>query len=160
KTLKVRFRSDGEPFAMMNPPASMAAAITSRLKSMANLASAERRTPRAGRIRCTRQARRLGPRRPTIPRGGALETTVLRILDPRPINVERGTRGFHEDTRTLWKKVIDAPHGIVLVTGPTGSGKTTTLYSSLRQLDKNSMNISTVEDPVEYHLDGITQTQV
>jgi type II secretory ATPase GspE/PulE/Tfp pilus assembly ATPase PilB-like protein len=96
----------------------------------------------------------------TLPCGAGREKTVMRILDTRSINVELENLGFHEDTLTLWKKVVDAPHGIVLVTGPTGSGKTTTLYSSIRQLDKNTMNISTVEDPVEYHLDGITQTQV
>ena len=85
---------------------------------------------------------------------------MLRILDTKSINVQLEDLGFHEDTLAVWKKLVDSPHGIVLVTGPTGSGKTTTLYSSLRQLDKNSMNISTVEDPIEYHLDGITQTQV
>ncbi len=88
------------------------------------------------------------------------EKVVLRILDARSISVELEQLGFDENTYTIWKKQVDSPHGIVLVTGPTGSGKTTTLYASLRQLDKNSMNICTVEDPVEYHLDGITQTQV
>jgi type IV pilus assembly protein PilB len=159
KKLKVRFRIDGELFEMMNPPASMAAAITSRLKIMANLDISERRLPQDGRIRCTVQGRKLDLRMSTLPSGGG-EKTVMRILDTKSINVALEDLGFHEDTLTLWKKLIDAPHGIVLVTGPTGSGKTTTLYSSLRQLDKNTMNVSTVEDPVEYHLDGITQTQV
>ncbi|MFN0133490.1 MAG: GspE/PulE family protein [Phycisphaerales bacterium] len=158
KKLKVRFRIDGELYEMMNPPASMSAAITSRLKIMANLDIAERRLPQDGRIRCTVQGRKLDLRVSTLP-VNAGEKTVMRILDTRSINVQLEDLGFHEDTLAIWKKLIDAPHGIVLVTGPTGSGKTTTLYSSLRQLDKNAMNISTVEDPVEYHLDGITQTQ-
>jgi type II secretory ATPase GspE/PulE/Tfp pilus assembly ATPase PilB-like protein len=138
----------------------MAAAITSRLKIMANLDISERRVPQDGRIRCTVQGRKLDLRMSTLPCGSGLEKTVMRILDTRSINVELENLGFHEQTLDLWRKMVDAPHGIVLVTGPTGSGKTTTLYSSIRQLDKNSMNISTVEDPVEYHLDGITQTQV
>jgi type II secretory ATPase GspE/PulE/Tfp pilus assembly ATPase PilB-like protein len=87
------------------------------------------------------------------------EKTVMRILDQRAISVELENLGFDDATLATWRKQIDAPHGIVLVTGPTGSGKTTTLYASLRQLDKNTMNVSTVEDPVEYHLEGITQTQ-
>lgn len=159
KKLKVRFRIDGELYEMMNPPASMAAAITSRLKIMANLDISERRIPQDGRIRCTVQGRKLDLRMSTLPVNGG-EKVVMRILDTKSINVQLEDLGFHEDTLAIWKKMVDAPHGIVLVTGPTGSGKTTTLYSSLRQLDKNSMNISTVEDPVEYHLDGIVQTQV
>jgi type IV pilus assembly protein PilB len=159
KKLKVRFRIDGELYESMNPPASMAAAITSRLKIMANLDISERRTPQDGRIRCTVQGRKLDLRMSTLPVGSG-EKTVLRILDTKSINVQLEELGFHDETLAIWKKMVDSPHGIVLVTGPTGSGKTTTLYSSLRQLDKNSMNISTVEDPVEYHLDGITQTQV
>jgi type IV pilus assembly protein PilB len=103
--------------------------------------------------------RALDLRMSTIPSGHG-EKTVLRILDSRSISVELNQLGFHEDQMTIWKKVIDAPHGINLVTGPTGSGKTTTLYASLRTLDKNSMNVCTVEDPIEYHLDGITQTQM
>jgi type IV pilus assembly protein PilB len=158
KKLKVRFRIDGELFESMNPPVSMAAAITSRLKIMANLDISERRTPQDGRIRCVVQGRKLDLRMSTLPCGYG-EKTVLRILDTKSINVELDHLGFDLDTLSIWKKQIDAPHGIVLVTGPTGSGKTTTLYSSLRQIDKDSMNVSTVEDPIEYHLDGITQTQ-
>ncbi len=158
KKLKVRFRIDGELFEMMNPPASMASAITSRLKIMANLDISERRLPQDGRIRCQVAGRKLDLRMSTLPTPAG-EKTVMRILDQRSISVELENLGFDENTLVSWKKAIDAPHGIVLVTGPTGSGKTTTLYASLRQLDKNSMNISTVEDPVEYHLDGITQTQ-
>jgi type IV pilus assembly protein PilB len=87
------------------------------------------------------------------------EKTVMRILDSRSINVSLDDLGFSEDALTIWKKQIDQPHGIILVTGPTGSGKTTTLYSSIRQMDTRRMNISTVEDPIEYNLQGITQIQ-
>jgi type IV pilus assembly protein PilB len=159
KKLKVRFRIDGELFEMMNPPATMSAAITSRLKIMANLDISERRLPQDGRIRCTVAGRKLDLRMSTLPNTYG-EKTVMRILDTRSINVELDQLGFDEDSFQIWKKAIDAPHGIVLVTGPTGSGKTTTLYASLRQIDKNTMNVSTVEDPVEYHLEGITQTQM
>jgi type IV pilus assembly protein PilB len=158
KKLKVRFRIDGELYESMNPPASMGAAITSRLKIMANLDISERRLPQDGRIRCTVSGRKLDLRMSTLPTGYG-EKVVMRILDTRSINVELENLGFDENTLLIWRKQIDAPHGIILVTGPTGSGKTTTLYSSLRQIDKTSMNVSTVEDPIEYHLDGITQTQ-
>ncbi|MBC7835566.1 MAG: Flp pilus assembly complex ATPase component TadA [Phycisphaerales bacterium] len=158
KKLKVRFRIDGELYETMNPPASMGAAITSRLKIMANLDIAERRLPQDGRIRCTVQGRKLDLRLSSLPTGYG-EKIVMRILDTRSINVGLEELGFDESTLTIWKKQVESPHGIVLVTGPTGSGKTTTLYSSLRQIDKGSMNVSTVEDPIEYHLEGITQTQ-
>ncbi len=155
----MRFRIDGELFEMMNPPASMSAAITSRLKIMANLDISERRLPQDGRIRCKVAGRQLDLRMSTLPNTHG-EKTVMRILDQRAISVELEQLGFDENTYVTWKKQIEAPHGIILVTGPTGSGKTTTLYASMRQLDKNTMNISTVEDPVEYHLDGVTQTQM
>ena len=158
KKLKVRFRIDGVLFEMLNPPASMSAAITSRLKIMANLDISERRIPQDGRIRCTVAGRKLDLRMSTLPCTYG-EKVVMRILDTRSINVQLEDLGFDELTLHHWRESIDAPHGIVLVTGPTGSGKTTTLYSSLRTLDKSKMNISTVEDPVEYHLDGVTQTQ-
>jgi type IV pilus assembly protein PilB len=156
--LKVRFRIDGVLFEMMNPPRTMAAAITSRLKIMGNLDISERRLPQDGRIRCTVQGRKLDLRVSTLP-CAAGEKTVMRILDTRSINVTLDQLGFDENTLEIWKNQIGEPNGIVLVTGPTGSGKTTTLYSSLRSLDKQKLNISTVEDPIEYHLDGITQTQ-
>lgn len=158
KRLKVRFRIDGILFEMMNPPPSMSAALTSRLKIMANLDISERRVPQDGRIRCTVQGRKLDLRVSTLPSTYG-EKTVMRILDTRSINVELENLGFSEHALHIWRGAIGEPHGIVLVTGPTGSGKTTTLYASIRQLDKTKLNISTVEDPVEYHLDGITQTQ-
>jgi type IV pilus assembly protein PilB len=159
KKLRVRFRVDGVLIEAMNPPASMGAAITSRLKIMANLDISERRLPQDGRIRCTVNGRKLDLRLSTLPNTYG-EKIVMRILDTRSINVELDQLGFDPNTLDLWKKAIDEPHGIVLVTGPTGSGKTTTLYASLRQMDKQTMNVCTVEDPVEYHLEGITQTQM
>ena len=158
KKLKVRFRIDGILFEMMNPPPGMSAAIVSRLKIMADLDISERRVPQDGRIRCTVQGRKLDLRVSTLPAGYG-EKVVMRILDTKSINVQLEDLGFDALTLEIWKQQIHVPHGIALVTGPTGSGKTTTLYSSMRQLDKNKLNISTVEDPIEYHLDGITQTQ-
>jgi len=159
KKMKVRFRIDGMLFENMQPPRSMAAAITSRLKIMANLDISERRLPQDGRIRVTIQSRRLDLRLSTIPTPYG-EKCVMRILDTRSINVELHDLGFDDATLAIWSRQIDEPHGIILVSGPTGSGKTTTLYASLRQMDKARYNISTVEDPIEYHLDGITQTQI
>ncbi|MCA9294572.1 MAG: Flp pilus assembly complex ATPase component TadA, partial [Phycisphaerales bacterium] len=159
KSLKVRFRIDGILFDAMQPPPRMSAAITSRLKIMANLDISERRMPQDGRIRCSVQGRKLDLRMSTLPNVSG-EKTVMRILDQKSIHVDLDDLGFGPDALVLWKKQISQPHGIVLVTGPTGSGKTTTLYASLRQMDKKSLNISTVEDPVEYHMDGVTQTQM
>ena len=158
KTLKIRFRIDGVLFDMMNPPRKMHAALTSRIKIMANLDIAERRLPQDGRIRVTVLGRKLDLRISTIPTSKG-EKTVLRILDTRSINVSLNELGFGEETMTIWKNQILMPHGILLVTGPTGSGKTTTLYASLRQMDCKKLNISTVEDPVEYSVSGITQMQ-
>jgi type IV pilus assembly protein PilB len=158
KTLKVRFRIDGVLFEAMAPPRKMHAALTSRIKIMANLDIAERRLPQDGRIRVTVMGRKIDLRVSTVPTGKG-EKTVMRILDNRSISVSLDDLGFNEDTLTIWKNQIDMPHGIILVTGPTGSGKTTTLYSSIRQMDTRRMNVSTVEDPVEYNLAGITQIQ-
>ncbi len=158
KKLKVRFRIDGILFEMMNPPWRMHAAITSRLKIMANLDIAERRLPQDGRIRATVMGRKLDLRVSTLPTAHG-EKTVMRILDNRSIQVSLDDLGFSQDALTIWKNQIEQPHGIILVTGPTGSGKTTTLYSSLRQLDTQKLNVSTVEDPVEYNLGAITQIQ-
>ena len=158
KTLKVRLRIDGILFEMMTPPKKMHGALTSRIKIMANLDIAERRLPQDGRIRATVLGRKLDLRVSTVPTAHG-EKTVMRILDDRAIQVSLDELGFAEDTLLIWKKQIEQPHGIILVTGPTGSGKTTTLYSSLRQMDLKRLNVSTVEDPVEYALDGVTQIQ-
>jgi len=159
KALKIRYRIDGVLFEAMNPPHMMQAAIVSRLKIMANLDISERRLPQDGRIRCVVNDRKIDLRFNTLPCANG-EKVVMRILDNRSINVNLEDMGFSENALTLWKNAIDQPHGIVLVTGPTGSGKTTTLYSSLRCMDGNKMNISTVEDPIEYHLAAANQVQV
>ncbi|MEM7681637.1 MAG: ATPase, T2SS/T4P/T4SS family [Planctomycetota bacterium] len=159
KRLQVRYRIDGVLFDAMNPPGHMKSAIVSRLKIMANLDISERRLPQDGRIRAMVHGRKLDLRMSTLPMVQG-EKVVLRILDTRSISVQLDDLGMSEDMLTLWKHQIDQPHGIVLVTGPTGSGKTTTLYSSLGQMDRKKLNISTTEDPVEYHLNGINQTQV
>ena len=157
-TLKVRMRIDGILFEMMTPPRKMHSALTSRIKIMADLDIAERRLPQDGRIRANVSGRKLDLRVSTVPTAHG-EKTVMRILDDRAIQVSLDDLGFSEDTLLIWKKQIEQPHGIILVTGPTGSGKTTTLYSSLRQMDLPRLNISTVEDPVEYALEGVTQIQ-
>ncbi len=159
KKLKVRFRIDGILFDMMNPPHKMHAAIISRLKIMANLDISERRLPQDGRIRAVVSGRKLDLRVSTLPTVTG-EKCVLRILDARSIAVGLEQLGFDESTLHIWRRQIKQPHGIILVTGPTGSGKTTTLYSSLREMDTKKLNVSTTEDPVEYHLDGITQVQI
>ena len=158
KKLQIRYRIDGVLFDAMNPPAHMKNAIVSRLKIMANLDIAERRVPQDGRIRAMVHGRKLDLRMSTLPMVSG-EKVVLRILDTRSIQVQLDDLGMSEDMLHMWKNQIKQPHGIVLVTGPTGSGKTTTLYSSLNQMDRQKLNISTVEDPVEYHLGGINQTQ-
>ena len=157
--LIIRFRIDGILFERMNPIARMHAAIISRLKIMANLDISERRIPQDGRIRAVVGNRKLDLRVSTMPTVAG-EKCVMRILDSRSISVGLNQLGLSEDTLTIWQNQIKQPHGIILVTGPTGSGKTTTLYSSLREMDTARLNISTVEDPVEYHLAKVTQTQV
>ena len=159
KALKIRYRIDGVLFEAMNPPYQMHPAIVSRLKIMSNLDISERRLPQDGRVRAVVHGRKVDLRLSTLPTAAG-EKVVMRILDNRSINVALEDLGFSENALTIWKHQIDQPHGIVLVTGPTGSGKTTTLYSSLRCMDGNKLNISTVEDPIEYHLGAANQVQV
>jgi len=159
KRLRIRYRIDGVLFESMNPPHSMHAAIVSRLKIMGNLDISERRLPQDGRIRLVLHGRKLDLRLSTLPTGHG-EKAVMRILDQRAIKVTLSDLGMPDRTMNAWQHQISQPHGIVLVTGPTGSGKSTTLYASIGQMDRNKLNISTVEDPIEYHLDGINQVQV
>jgi type IV pilus assembly protein PilB len=159
KRLVVRYRIDGVMFEAMNPPYQMAAAVVSRLKIMSNLDISERRLPQDGRIRTMVHGRHVDLRVSTVPTQYG-EKTVIRILDNRSIQLGLEQLGFSEDMLTILKKQVDRPNGIILVTGPTGSGKTTTLYSCLRCMDGARMNISTVEDPVEYHLGFANQIQV
>ncbi len=158
QSLKVRFRIDGVLYETLNPPRRMLASITSRIKIMASLDIAERRLPQDGRIRVQVHGRPLDLRVSTVPTPHG-EKTVMRLLDNRSIQVPLDDLGFHSDTLERWRSHIERPHGILLVTGPTGSGKTTTLYASIQELDLQRLNVSTVEDPVEYQLRGITQIQ-
>ncbi len=158
RALKVRFRIDGVLFDTMHPPKKMHAPIISRIKIMANLDIAERRLPQDGRIRVTVLSRKLDLRVSTVPASHG-EKVVMRILDTRSINVTLDQLGFGEETLAVWKDQIAQPHGIILVTGPTGSGKTTTLYASIQQMDTRRLNVSTVEDPVEFNIPNINQIQ-
>lgn len=159
KSVKIRYRIDGVLYDTESPPPSMKAAIISRIKIMANLDIAERRAPQDGRIRAMVHGRKLDLRVSTLPMVAG-EKAVLRILDTASIQVDLDDLGMSKEMLKAWTLQVQNPHGIVLVTGPTGSGKTTTLYASLGKMDRQRLNISTAEDPVEYHLSGINQTPV
>jgi type IV pilus assembly protein PilB len=159
KKLRVRYRIDGVLFEVMSPPRGMHAALVSRLKIMANLDISERRLPQDGRIRAIVRNRYVDFRISTLPTTQG-EKAVIRILDNRSILIGLERLGFEEDHLAMFKDQIDRPHGIILVTGPTGSGKTTTLYSALLTMNGGEMNISTVEDPVEYFLGYANQVQI
>ena len=157
--LRVRYRIDGVLFEQTAPPMQMHPAIISRLKIMANMDIAERRLPQDGRIRAMVHGRYVDLRVSTLPITHG-EKCVIRILDNRSILIGLEQLGMWEDTLDSFRRAITEPHGIVLVTGPTGSGKTTTLYSGLRVMDSDALNISTVEEPVEYQLDFANQVNV
>ncbi len=159
KKLKVRYRIDGVLFECISPPHTMFAAVVSRIKIMANLDIAERRLPQDGRMRVVVNNRNIDMRISTLPTSHG-EKVVIRILDSGSAALTLNDMGLEENTLAILKHQISMPHGIILVTGPTGSGKSTTLYAALRSLDRQTLNISTVEDPVEYQLDGVTQVQV
>ena len=157
--LRVRFRVDGVMREAAELPARIAPLLVSRVKVMARLDIAERRIPQDGRISLAMGARALDVRVSTLPaRGG--ERVVLRLLDKSRGALSLAELGMPSSVRAAYEHSLRVPHGIVLVTGPTGSGKTTTLYSGLAVLNDGSRNILTVEDPVEYAIDGIGQTQV
>jgi type IV pilus assembly protein PilB len=157
--LRVRCRIDGVLFEQKAPPLQMHAAIISRLKIMSNLDIAERRLPQDGRIRAAVRGSTVDLRVSTLPTTHG-EKCVIRILDNRSITVGLEKLGMAEDILKAFRRQIVQPHGIVLVTGPTGSGKSTTLYSALQVMDSEKFNISTVEDPVEYELDTVNQVNV
>ena len=157
--LRVRYRIDGILFEAMAPPVSMHAALVSRIKIMANLDISERRLPQDGRIRAMVHGRVVDLRVSTLPTTAG-EKVVIRILDKSSILIGLSQLGFNEDNLGMFTNQIAQPHGIILVTGPTGSGKTTTLYSALLELKSEELNISTVEDPVEYRLESVNQVQV
>ncbi len=157
--LVVRMRVDGLLRETLRMPAHVAPVIVSRIKVMARLDIAERRVPQDGRIGLTLGGKMLDVRVSTLP-ARAGERVVLRILDKENAGIDLDVLGMTPDTNALLRDAFSEPNGIVLVTGPTGSGKTTTLYAGLRLLNDGSRNILTVEDPVEYAVDGIGQTQV
>ncbi len=159
KSLKVRYRIDGILFEQTSPPWQLHAAIISRLKIMADLDISERRLPQDGRIRAMVCGRHVDLRVSTLPTAQG-EKCVIRILDNRSILVGLENLGISSDVLAALRHQINEPHGVVIVTGPTGSGKTTTLYSALRTMDGEKLNISTVEDPVEYELSFANQVCV
>ena len=156
--LKVRYRVDGVLVEGESPPASLAAAVISRIKIMARLNIAERRLPQDGRIMLRVQGKELDLRVSTVPTAHG-ESVVMRLLDRESVVFDYARLGFEDDFLPRLQHVLSQPHGIVLVTGPTGSGKTTTLYTALNGLNRADVKIITVEDPVEYQLEGINQIQ-
>jgi type IV pilus assembly protein PilB len=159
KSVRVRFRIDGELYEMMSPPLKMKLAMISRLKIMAELDIAERRIPQDGRIRLRLFKKNIDLRVSSLPTIFG-EKIVMRILDKSNLNIDLTKMGFNPGALATLEKAVDQPYGMVLVTGPTGSGKTTTLYSALTRVNKSGVNIMTAEDPVEYNLDGINQVNV
>ncbi len=155
----VRLRIDGTLRDLIEPARALHAAIVSRVKIMAQLDIAEKRLPQDGRITLRVAGRLIDVRVSTIPTGHG-ERVVLRLLDKQAARLDLSRLGMDEATLVHVDKLIREPHGIVLVTGPTGSGKTTTLYAALSRLDAKALNIMTVEDPIEYDLDGISQTPI
>ena len=157
--LAVRFRVDGFLYDQPAPPKSMEAALISRLKIMAKLDIAERRLPQDGMATVRVGERSVDIRVSTVPVAEG-ERVVLRLLNRENAARTLGELGMPEDVWTGFRRVLREPSGIVLVTGPTGSGKTTTLYAALRELDTGRLNVMTIEDPIEYQIDGIGQIQV
>jgi general secretion pathway protein E len=157
--LRVRYRVDGVLQEAPSPPPHLTPAIISRLKIMADLDIAERRIPQDGRIRLRLQNRQVDVRVSTVPTLGG-ESVVLRLLDKERGRISLLELGMAQDTLDLFTEVLSRPHGIVLVTGPTGSGKTTTLYAGLEMIRTGREKILTVEDPVEYQLNGVPQVPV
>ena len=155
----VRFRVDGTLRDVVRPRRELHAALVSRIKIMASLDIAEKRLPQDGRITPRIGGRPMDVRVSTLPTGHG-ERAVLRLLDKEAGRLDLARLGMSSDLLRRFDNLINQPHGIVLVTGPTGSGKTTTLYAALSRLDSKTTNILTVEDPIEYDLDGVGQTQV
>ena len=160
KVFRVRFRIDGVLYEIMKPPLRLKNAITSRIKIMADLDIAERRLPQDGRIKLKLGSHKEMDYRVSVLPGIYGEKVVLRLLDKSNLQTDMTKLGFSKMQLADFKTAISKPYGLVLVTGPTGSGKTTTLYSGLTELNKPTTNISTAEDPVEFNLMGINQVQM
>ena len=159
KDIVVRFRIDGVLYKMFNPPKKFQDSITSRIKIMANLNIAENRLPQDGRIHVKAGGKEIDIRVSIFPTYYG-ERIVLRLLNKSDMNFDLATIGFSKENLDTFNKLIELTHGILLVTGPTGSGKSTTLYSVLTRLNNEDVNILTVEDPIEYQLFGISQMQI
>ncbi|HKZ22530.1 MAG TPA: type IV-A pilus assembly ATPase PilB [candidate division Zixibacteria bacterium] len=159
KRIRVRYRIDGNLQEMAPMPFKYRAAIISRVKIMADLDISERRLPQDGRIKVKIGERAVDLRVSVLPTIYG-EKVVMRILDPKSLMVDLTMLGFPENALGGFKKAINQPYGMILVTGPTGSGKTTTLYSALKEINTEDINIMTAEDPVEFNFDGINQVQV
>ncbi|MBS9723861.1 type II secretion system ATPase GspE [Stutzerimonas stutzeri] len=159
KRLVIRFRVDGILREVVQPKRELAALLVSRIKVMAKLDIAEKRIPQDGRISLRVGGREVDIRVSTLPSANG-ERVVLRLLDKQAGRLTLRHLGMNEQDRDQLEQAVKKPHGIILVTGPTGSGKTTTLYAALTTLNDRTRNILTVEDPIEYHLEGIGQTQV
>lgn len=158
-SVRVRFRVDGRLIEIMRPPKSMLAALTSRLKIMANLDIAERMAPQDGKFQIRYENRTIDFRLSTLPVVGG-EKAVMRILDQSGAAANLEKLGFEPRCLEDMKRAVDSSYGMVLVTGPTGSGKSTTLYASVKEVATPEINVVTVEDPVEYRMDGINQVPV
>jgi type IV pilus assembly protein PilB len=156
---RVRFRIDGVLRRVMSPPKRLEAAVLSRIKIMANLDIAERRLPQDGRIKLRHSGREIDIRVATLPMVFG-EGVAMRILDRQAITLDLGTLGFDARGLEELRKAIRSTSGIVIITGPTGSGKTTTLYAAVEELKSSDLNIVTAEDPVEYNIGGVNQVQV
>ncbi|MHB8522671.1 MAG: GspE/PulE family protein [Limisphaerales bacterium] len=156
---KIRYRVDGALYEMAPPPKHLATPVTSRLKVMSNLDISERRLPQDGRIAINIAGRQVDLRVSTLPTQFG-ESVVLRVLDRRAVNLEIETLGFPKFIYTYLLEAVQQPNGILIVTGPTGSGKTTTLYSCLRRINTIDSKLLTVEDPVEFDIEGIMQVAV
>ncbi|MBL7133296.1 MAG: Flp pilus assembly complex ATPase component TadA [Phycisphaerae bacterium] len=156
---KMRYRIDGVLYEMLPPPKSIAVAIASRIKVMANLDIAERRVPQDGRIELVVNGAPVDLRVSVLPTTGG-ESVVMRVLDRSQVALDLDRLGMREDDLKIFRQLISRPNGICIVTGPTGCGKTTTLYSALNELNAPGVKILTTEDPVEYDIDGLIQVQI
>ena len=158
-SLRVRYRVDGKLYEKIQPPYKMQQAIASRIKIMANLDISERRLPQDGDFNVMMDGRPIDLRVSTMPSKYG-EIVVLRIIDSKNNRLSLDSLGFNEQMLSDWKSIVEQPNGVVLVTGPTGSGKSTTLYSVLSQLDTDEINVATIEDPIEAQIRGINQSQI
>jgi type IV pilus assembly protein PilB len=159
RCLRIRNRIDGNLYKALEVPINLLGAVTSRIKIMASLDISERRLPQDGRVHVLLDGRKIDLRVSTFPASRG-EKTVIRVLDTRTVSLNLRDLGFAEDILTPLQTSIQAPNGIVLVTGPTGSGKSTTLYAALNEIASMENNVCTVEDPIEYHIPLINQFQV